>query len=977
MIHNLTTTPWAPGASAADASADAERDRLAKILDEFLLGLERGEPIQPEELLSRHPDVAGRLRDYLSGLALFQRAAAHRAPGQSALAVSGEPELLAQLGDFRLVQEIGRGGMGIVYEAVQVSLGRRVAVKVLPFAAAIDEKQITRFQNEAQAAAQIDHPHIVPVFAIGQEHGIHYFVMQLVGGQSLAGLLGELRDEAREGAAAAKPSGVAARAAETRDHVLAVARMGVQAAEALHAAHEIGVVHRDVKPSNLLLDEKGKVWVTDFGVARCKSGGSLTETGHVIGSMPYMSPEQALGQPALVDHRTDVYSLGVTLYELATLRHPCEGTPHAATAEQYGRSQWRQPRSWNSSIPVDFENIVLKAMSEARDERYATARELAEDLRRFLEGRPILARRPSLGTRLEKWARRHKRPVAAAMGVLAAAVLGIVVSLVVIAAERAEKDAAYRAAAANHARAEENYQRAEAKFRQAREVLDRCGARVNQLLASKVPGAEAVRQELLAEMLPYYRKFAREAIHDPALQADLALTYNKIGHLSDQLGSLADAEEAYAEARAIYQRLVAKEPSGREHLRNLALCCNNLGQVRQKRGAVAAARDELVRARTIQEQLASGSPPASEFRADLATTESNLGLLLSQTGDEHEAAKHFRAAIGIQESIRQTAPHDEKNLNNLAASYNNLSSLFLPAQPAVAREWVDQALALQLVLAQEHPLKRDYQSDLALSYNNLGAIHSQLKQWSDAELCFRDAIAIQERLVTAAPLVTSYQRDLAVTFNNLGMAQTRAGALAKAEASFAKALAIQQDFVEMEPHDASLLSGLGGIYNNLGMVQQQSRRLAEAARSYERAISAQRRAYEKAPGVARFRESLSKHYYNYAGALRALNRPVEAAHVVLKRRSLWPGDGQRLLRIAEELAATCQQMPSGDARDRFIDETSITLEAARKAGLTEMPDLSTSPFDVLLTDPGTPSRALPATGAADGSRVRQFQVSKP
>ena len=201
---------------------------------------------------------------------------------------------------------------------------------------------------------------------------------------------------------------------------MAVARMGVQAAEALNAAHEIGVVHRDVKPSNLLLDEKGKVWVTDFGVARCKSGGSLTETGHVLGSMPYMSPEQALGQPALVDHRTDVYSLGVTLYELATLRHPCEGTPQAATAEQYGRSQWRQPRSWNSSIPVDFENIVLKAMAEARDERYATARELAEDLRRFLEGRPILARRPSLSTRLEKWARRHKRPVAAAMGVLAA-----------------------------------------------------------------------------------------------------------------------------------------------------------------------------------------------------------------------------------------------------------------------------------------------------------------------------------------------------------------------------------------------------------------------------------------------------------------------------------------------------------------------------------------------------------------------------
>ena len=195
-----------------------------------------------------------------------------------------------------------------------------------------------------------------------------------------------------------------------------VARMGVQIAEALHAAHEIGVVHRDVKPSNLLLDEKGKVWITDFGVARCKTSTSLTETGHAVGTMAYMSPEQAEGQQALVDQRTDIYSLGVTLYELATLRHPGEGTPDAATAFHFSRSNWRPPRYWNSSIPVDFENIVLKALAEGRDERYATARELADDLQRFLEGRPILAHRPSLSSRPTKWARRHQRAVAAGMG---------------------------------------------------------------------------------------------------------------------------------------------------------------------------------------------------------------------------------------------------------------------------------------------------------------------------------------------------------------------------------------------------------------------------------------------------------------------------------------------------------------------------------------------------------------------------------
>ena len=949
MIHNLTTTPHAVGSPASQA----ERDRLTQILDEYLVGLERGDPVEPDELLARHPDVADRLRGYLSGLALFHKAAA-MGPPPSPPMIGGLPQAGTELGDFRLVRELGRGGMGVVYEAVQVSLGRRVAVKVLPFAAAVDEKQIVRFKNEAQAAAQIDHPHIVPVFAIGQERGTHYFAMQLIGGQSLADLLGELRDET-DSSRAEGLSASTSRSAETRDHVLAVARIGVQAAQALDAAHEIGVVHRDVKPSNLLLDEKGKVWVTDFGVARCKASSGLTETGYVVGSMPYMSPEQARGQPALVDHRTDIYSLGVTLYELATLRHPCEGIPSAATADANARAQWRPPRCWNSAIPLDFENIVLKAMAEERDERYATARELADDLGRFLDGRPILARRPSVAARLEKWARRHKRSVAAAMGAAALSVLGIVTGLVIIAAERSEKDAAWRAASASHLRAETNYQRAEAKFRQAREVLDRFGSRVNQLLADQLPGAEGVRKELLAEMLPYYRDFAREAADDPALQADLALTYTKIGHLSDQLGSLAEAEQAYREARAILQRLVKAQPTQAGHQRSLALCRSNLGQVLQRRGAMSAAQGELEEARAIQQKLADGSPLSSEYRADLATTESNLGLLFSQMGDTQRAAQRYVAAIRIQESIRRSAPHDEEILRDLAGSYNNLSSLDLPARPDVARQWVERALALQRVLVREHPGQREYQSDLALSYNNLGAIHARLARWQDAELCYQDAIVIQQRLTSASPLVAVYRRDLAVTLNNLGMAQTSAGDLAEADVQFAKALALQKDLLEEHPQDASLHSALGGIYNNLGMVRQRKGQLDQAATAFQRAIAAQRTAYEQAPGVARFRESLSKHYYNYAAVLRELNRPAEAAAVALARRDLWTGDGDRLLRIAQELAETCRQLPAGHERQRFINETTATLEAAVKAGLKDRADGVANPFDVL-------SRDAPAAG---------------
>jgi serine/threonine protein kinase/tetratricopeptide (TPR) repeat protein len=906
---------------ACGPEGERERERLAKILDEYLLGLERGEPVEPEELLARHPDVADRLRGYLSGLALFHKAAVPPWPS----AIAGGPELGAVLGDFRLLREIGRGGMGVVYEAMQLSLSRRVAVKLLPFTGPINDKQIARFQHEAQAAAQIDHRHIVPVYAIGQERGIHYFAMQLIGGQSLAELVSEMRDDSSAGKANGTP------AAETLDHVMAVARMGVQAAEALDAAHEIGVVHRDIKPSNLLLDDKGKVWITDFGVARCKTEASLTETGFVVGSMPYMSPEQALGQPALVDHRTDIYSLGITLYELATLRHPCEGAAHAETAIEYSRNQWRGPRCWNSSIPPDFESIILKAMSESRDDRYATALDMAEDLQRFLDGKPILAKPPTLSSRLEKWARRHRRTVMAAAATLALGIVGVVVSLGWIAYERSERYAAFAKAHENSVRADQNFQRAEAKFKQAQELLDLFGARVNQLLATNVPGSEGVRRKLLAEMLPYYREFAREAANDPSLQVDLALTYSKIGHLSEQIGSQGDAEQAYQDAKAIFERLVAAEPDNSEHQQNLALCCNNLGHVLQQRGELASAQREMRRALVMQTKLARGADTSAAINDELATTYSNLGLLYSQIGNRVQAAELYQAAIRLQEGLRQADAADEKNLESLAASYNNLSSLYLPTQPVQARRLVERALSIQLELVKQQPTRREYQSDAALSYNNLGAIHARSGDWRNSELCFRDAITIQQRLVSVAPLMTNYQRDLAASFNNLGMMQTSADALADALSSFEQALEIQQDLVDAQPRDVGLLSSLGGIHNNLGMLRLKLQEPAEASQSFARAIEFQREALAKAPGVTRFRESLSKHYYNQAVVLRQLDRPTEAAELTVARRELWTSDAQRLKQISQELVEISNEIPAGRARDQYLDEATRTRHLASKA----------------------------------------------
>lgn len=397
MTDNLTTR-----FTAVRFSSDDEQQRLTQILDEYLLSLEGSEPVAPEVILGPRPEIADRMSAFLKSLRRVHYAVAD---STASTVVERDHCVGWELGDFRIGQEIGRGGMGIVYEGVQISSGRRVALKVLPFATAVAEKQIARFKYESQAVAQINHPNIVPLFSIGQEYGIYYFATQLIQGKSLGRLLAELRSAAmfRE------PELVSrfASAKGTRLHIRRIAEMGIQIAEALHAAHQAGIVHRDIKPSNLLLDENKKVWITDFGVALCKSNVSISEAGY---ASAYMSPEQVNAGSVHADYRSDIYSLGVTLYELATLQHPFENFPYSALDIEFGRANLRRLRHWNNAIPVDYENIILKAMSENPVERYATAGELADDLRRFIAGEPVLARQPSWGVRLGNWAKRLLDP---------------------------------------------------------------------------------------------------------------------------------------------------------------------------------------------------------------------------------------------------------------------------------------------------------------------------------------------------------------------------------------------------------------------------------------------------------------------------------------------------------------------------------------------------------------------------------------
>ncbi len=510
------------------------------------------------------------------------------------------------LGDFELRREVGRGGMGTVYEAWQKSLQRTVALKVLARHVSATPKAVLRFQREAQAAAKLHHTHIVPIFAQGEADGVYYYAMEFIEGSGLNAIIATLRGTASPEAstvdlaetvalttsreaprgAGTHPSGssVSAKVSDSTTRILAddfqnIARHLADVADALDYAHVRGVVHRDIKPHNLLLGVDGRMQISDFGLARLAEQPGVTVTGEVIGSPLYMAPEQITGNPDEVDHRADIYSLGATMYEWLTLRAPYPGETRERVISMILSSEPSPLRSLNAAIPLDLETICLKALEKNRERRYASAAEMRDDLRRFLLSRPIVAKRSGIAERTLKFIGRHQLTSLSAAAAVVALSLGWALYV-------EQKTSQKQAAVAEQAKQSEEFvldwisslpPEIRGPLLMAEKAMPVVSAQAGSLLkatGSSEGGVSSGTPQALAIMAAgeFYKAVARENWPSTGLPAD----DDAANHLNEALArwTAGDAEDALK----LLDAYLAVHPDDFDARELHALICSQLGQ---------------------------------------------------------------------------------------------------------------------------------------------------------------------------------------------------------------------------------------------------------------------------------------------------------------------------------------------------------------------------------------------------------------
>lgn len=755
-IHNNSS----PHGSDPELTSSAALD---DILDQLADRLASGESVRIEPYLQQCPAHSELLKSAFDSLQQLFRAR------QDSLA-SPPPETLPEalqstrysLGDFQLLRELGRGGMGIVYEARQLSLDRRVAVKVLPYAALLEPRQLDRFQLEARAAARLHHPNIVSVHAVGCDRGLHYYAMDYIQGAALSEVIEQLRNgkchndvlhrlspdsvssqssdlpanDQRQSQSSAETHPLAElatlRTARPSQFARSVASLGASIAEALHYAHEQGVTHRDIKPSNLILDYRGTPWITDFGLAQINGDPGLTASGARLGTLRYMSPEQSRGRK-LLDHRTDVYSLGATLFELLTFRCAVDGIDGEQILKELSESSVPRVRQFAPHIPVDLDTIIAKSMAKLPEDRYDSAQDLAIDLRRFLQNKPIMAMEPSRIRHLMRWIDNHRFTTALSMvTILLTVMLAVMGPIFAIRYRRLIQEERTARLAASTSR------------EQLRGLL-RDSLTTTATALADVPNIDSMRVSLIRDTLQQYAQMLQATPDDVDLEFDVAKAQIRLGNVIQFWHDATDETvDYYRQAKSHLEHLTTRYPDSPDYLYELS----------EAEYSLALANEDLPglqRAANRSLDLVERFPHSTKYRTALGYGQKLIADELIRRGKIQSAETTASDAVRTMRSSYDRNSSDPDARAHLAVALATLAEAHLSAnQLAAATVALHEAIDLPNELSQVKAGKMP-----------INVIRAQIQRYYAVILASRGDLMESQRQLNASirdmeEIVTSY-----------------------------------------------------------------------------------------------------------------------------------------------------------------------------------------------------------------------------
>ncbi len=857
------------------------RQRLDEAMAEFLVDADAGRAPEREAFLTRYPDLRDELTAFLDDRANLERLveplrgspgspestqrgsteAGHHVTdpdratgGRKAPAVEvtkdghagGDEDqhvdtVVRYFGDYELGKVLGRGGMGVVYKARQVSLNRPVALKMIRDAAFASDHDRRRFQYEAEAVAMLDHPGIVPIHEVGDHEGQRYFTMKLIAGASLSEVLASYRDDPRR-----------------------AATLVAQVAEAVHHAHMRGILHRDLKPGNILVDADGNPHVTDFGLARKVDGDSeMTASGAIVGTPAYMAPEQASGRRGSITTATDVYGLGSVLYALFTGQAPFRGDSAVDTLSKVKDEPPEPPRKLNPKLPQDLEVICLKCLEKDPRRRYASARALADDLEHWLEGEPIAARRVGSAERLWLWC--NRRPALA--GLSAAIALLIAAGTATVIAVQSRANAALQANNAQLLRANEREsaasaelreanERVHARFELAQEAIRAFQQGVNDDDMLKGKELEGLRSKLLKSAAGFYQKLEEllQSQTDRSSRAVLAQSYFELAELTSKIGDQSAALAVHRRGLAIRRELAAIAGSDRSARLDLAQSLIAVGALAGATGKRAEAISAFQESRELAEPLATGPGATALARQVLGNTYYSMGRVPAPITQVRERLTAAEAGLAIRRKLADLYPTVAEYRRALAASYESVGFLQMrlpvrsePKEPfetaaearrkssridpngrSIAMASFEKALLIERKLVEEHPEVTQFRNDLADSLQEAGVARSGPGKTDGLDL-HRESLAIRRKLVEDNPAVTEFRSRLAMSLSSIGdlVGTTEALALKREE------LAIRRKLADDNPSVIDFRAALSASHYGLGRLLEQTGHLAEALESYQ------------------------------------------------------------------------------------------------------------------------------------------------